>query len=130
MLALVLCPLPTFGLAAHLPAITVAGLALFCGIGLTIFNTLFETALQHHVPAKALSRVSAYDWFGSLACQPIGQATAGPLAAGFGTYPTLWVAGTTQLLLALTALAVPAIRRLPAGSNPQTPTPAPAHQES
>jgi hypothetical protein len=129
VLALALCPLPTLGLATHLPAIAVAGLALLCGIGLTVFNTLFETALQHQVPGKALSRVSAYEWFGSLACQPIGQATAGPLATGLGTYPTLWLAGITQLLLALTALAVPAIRRLPAGRVPQPPTPAPAHHE-
>ena len=32
----------------------------------------------------ALSRVSAYDWFGSLAFQPLGLAIAGPLAAGIG----------------------------------------------
>jgi predicted MFS family arabinose efflux permease len=128
VLALALCPLPTLGLAAHLPVIAVAGLAILCGVGLTVFNTLLETALQHHIPDKALSRVSAYDWFGSLACQPIGQAAAGPLAAGHGTYPILWSAGTTQLLLALVTLAVPAIRRLPAG-DPQTRTPAPAHHE-
>jgi len=107
----------------------VACLALLCGIGVTVFNTLLETALQHHIPGKALSRVSAYDWFGSLACQPIGQATAGPLAAGLGTYPTLWVAGAAQLLLALATLAVPAIRRLPA-SSPGTPAPASADQRS
>lgn len=119
VLALALCPLPTLGLATHLPAVAVAGLALCCGAGLTVFNTLWETALQHHVPSRALSRVSAYDSFGSLACQPIGQATAGPLAAGLGTYPTLWLAGATQLVLALATLAVPAIRRLPAtGKSP------------
>jgi predicted MFS family arabinose efflux permease len=129
-LALALCPLPALGLAAHLPVVAVAGLALLCGIGITVFNTLLETALQHHIPGKALSRVSAYDWFGSLACQPIGQASAGPLAAGLGTYPTLWVAGAAQLLLAFATLAVPAIRRLPAGSSPRTPAPASADQRS
>jgi hypothetical protein len=121
VLALALCPLPALGLAAHLPAIAVAGIAVLCGFGVTVFNTLLETALQHHVPAKALSRVSAYDWFGSLACQPIGQATAGPLAAGLGTYRILWMAGTAQLLLALVALTVPAIRRLSAGSPRREP---------
>jgi MFS family permease len=125
VLALALCPLPTLGLAAHLPAIAVAGLAVLCGIGITMFNTMLETALQHHVPDRSLSRVSAYDWFGSLACQPIGQATAGPLAAGLGTYPVLWLAGTAQLLAALVTLAVPAVRRLPAGGDRQKPTPAP-----
>jgi MFS family permease len=129
VLALALCPLPALGLAAQLPTTAVAGLALLCGIGVTVFNTLYETALQHHVPGRALSRVSAYDWFGSLACQPIGQATAGPLAAGLGTYRILWLAGTAQLLLALATLTVPAVRRLSAGA-PRTRPPAPVHQES
>lgn len=130
VLTLALCPLPALGLAAHLTAIAVAGLAVLCGVGITIFNTLLETALQHHVPDKALSRVSAYDWFGSLACQPIGQVSAGPLAAGLGTYPILWLAGTAQLLTALVTLAVPAVRRLPAGGNREEPAHAPARQES
>ena len=129
VLTLALCPLPVLGLAAHLPTVAVAGFALLCGVGITIFNTLFETALQHNVPDQALSRVSAYEWFGSVACQPIGQATAGPVAAGFGIYPTLWVTGIAQLLLALAALTSPAIRRLPASAGPRTPAPAPARQE-
>ncbi|GAB3962003.1 MFS transporter [Actinoallomurus acanthiterrae] len=127
VLALALCALPTVGLAAHLPVIAVAGLALLCGLGMTVFNTFMETALQHHVPAGALSRVSAYDWFGSFACQPIGQATAGPLAAGLGTYPALWLTGVLQFAAALGALTIPAIRRLPAGT-PDAPTP--VHQET
>jgi MFS transporter len=122
-LALTLCPLPVLGLAAHLPTAAVAGFALLSGIGMIIFNTLFETALQHNVPDQALSRVSAYDWFGSVACQPVGQAAAGPAAAGLGLHPTLWVTGIAQFLLALAALAVPAIRRLPAGTTLPTSAP-------
>ena len=33
-----------------------------------------EALPQRHVPPAALSRVSAYDWFGSLAFQPLGAA--------------------------------------------------------
>lgn len=128
MLALVLCPLPTLGLAVHLTAVAVAGLALLCGAGITLSNALWETALQHNVPREALSRVSAYDWFGGLACQPIGQVAVGPLSAGLGTYPALWLAGIAQLLVALGGLAVPAVWRLPAGSGGQAP--APVSQES
>jgi iron(III) transport system substrate-binding protein len=29
-------------------------------------NTLFETTLQRQIPPESLSRVSSYDWFGSL----------------------------------------------------------------
>ncbi|GAA4606856.1 MFS transporter [Actinoallomurus liliacearum] len=125
--ALALSSLSTLGLAAHLPVVPMAGLALLGGIGMTLFNTFMETSIQHHVPAKALSRVSAYDWFGSYACQPIGQATAGPLGAGLGIHPALWLAGTLQFLVALATLAVPAIRRLPAGAGNM---PTPAHSEA
>lgn len=128
-LALTLCPLPVLGLAAHLPTVAVAGFALLCGIGMTIFNTLFETALQHNVPDQALSRVSAYEWFGSMACQPVGQAAAGPVAAELGLHPTLWLTGTAQFLLALAALAVRPIRRLQAGAAPRTSVPTPARQD-
>jgi MFS family permease len=125
VLALALCPMPTMGLAAHLPVIPVAGLALLAGLGMTLFNTFMETAIQHHVPSSALSRVSAYDWFGSFACQPIGQATAGPLAAGLGTHPALWLAGVLQFLVTLGTLTVPAIRHLPAAGTPDAPAPPP-----
>ena len=33
-------------------------------------NTVWESALQRHIRPEALSRVSAYDWFGSFAFAP------------------------------------------------------------
>jgi hypothetical protein len=56
--------------------------------------------------------VSAYDWFGSLAFNPVGMAIWGPIAAVIGISPALWLA--TALLVASTAalLSVPAIRQL------------------
>jgi MFS family permease len=105
---------PTIGLAAHAPIAAVACLCLLAGAGTTVANTLEETALQQHVDRGALSRISAFELFGSLAAQPLGQAGAGPLAAALGTYPTLWVAGAGQLASILAILAFPAVRRLPA----------------
>ena len=71
---------PTALLAVGAPALVIA-----CGTFLAApehgVNSLWETALQRHVAPAALSRVSAYDWFGSLAFQPLGLAIAGPLAA-------------------------------------------------
>lgn len=112
--ALTLCALPTLGLALRLPLVPLCAVAFVGGIGLTIFNALWATTLQRHIPRDKLSRVSAYDNFGSLACQPLGQASAGPAATAIGLYPTLWLAGGVQLLFALITLAVPAIRTLPA----------------
>jgi hypothetical protein len=77
-----------------------------------IFNSLWETALQRHVPASSLSRVSAYDWFGSMAFAPIGLAIAGPVAASIGTSTTLWIACGAELAVAALAVATPSVRRL------------------
>ena len=49
----------------------------------------WESSLAYHVPPGALSRVSSYDWMGSLALTPIGYALAGPLAAVLGLRTTV-----------------------------------------
>ena len=74
--------LPIALLALHAPAVVIASGALLAGAGNMIFNSLWETALQQHIPPAALSRVSAYDWFGSLAFAPLGLVIAGPAAVG------------------------------------------------
>lgn len=94
-------PLPTAGIAA---ATAVAFGAL------TISNTLWLTALQEHVPREALSRVSAYDWMGSLVFMPIGYALAGPLSEAIGMDATLWTAGALLAGASLAILAFPSIR--------------------
>ena len=86
--------------------------ALLAGGANMIFNALWETSLQRHVPAASLSRVSAYDWFGSLAFQPIGLMLAGPAAAALGTSTTLWIAAGGSLAMAALAVATPSVRRL------------------
>jgi hypothetical protein len=108
-----LCALPALALASHQPVAAVAAITFLAGLGLTVFNTLWETSLQTPIPEASLSRVGAYDAFGSFACQPLGQAVAGPLAAGIGLYPTLWLAGGTQLAITALAFCLPAIRACP-----------------
>ena len=106
--------LPTALLAAHAPAVVVAAGAFLAGTGNMVFNALWETALQRHVPPAALSRVSAYDWFGSMAFAPVGLAVAGPLAGAFGTSATLWGAAAGSLTVAAVCIATPSIRSLEA----------------
>ena len=77
-------------------------------------NSVWESTLQRHIPAESLSRVSAYDWFGSLAFYPLGLAVWGPMAAAVGLGASLWLAFALQLATTLALLAVPDIRRLPA----------------
>jgi MFS family permease len=107
---------PTALLALRAPVALVAAGALLAGVGNMIFNALWETALQQHIPPAALSRVSAYDWFGSLAFQPVGLVIAEPLAAGIGVSATLWFAAGGSLLIALLTVATPSVRQLEAPS--------------
>jgi predicted MFS family arabinose efflux permease len=106
--------LPMALLALRAPVALIAVGALLAGAGNMTFNALWETSLQRHIPPAALSRVSAYDWFGSLAFQPIGLVLAGPAAAGVGISTTLWIAAAGVLLMAALAVATPSVRRLEA----------------
>jgi MFS family permease len=104
--------LPLILLALELPWETYLVGALISGFGNMLFNTLWETALQQHIPAASLSRVSAYDWFGSLLCQPIGLALAGIVAAGIGMSTTLWIAAAVDCVAVAAMLAAPSVRNL------------------
>jgi MFS family permease len=104
--------IPLVFLALELPWQTLVVASLLTGFGNMVFNTLWETALQQHIPPAALSRVSAYDWFGSLLCQPIGLAAAGAVAAGIGMSPTLWIAAAVMTTANVAMLAAPSVRHL------------------
>ena len=54
------------------------------GAGLALFDVWWQTALAQRIPPHALSRVSSYDWMGSLALLPLGYLLAGPLGEALG----------------------------------------------
>jgi hypothetical protein len=103
---------PIILLALQLPWQTFAAAALVAGFGEMFFNTLWETTLQQHIPPASLSRVSAYDWFGSLLWEPLGLALAGVAAAAIGMSATLWIAAAVDLAAVATMLAAPSVWRL------------------
>jgi MFS family permease len=78
-----------FALGAPLALVMVASFAT--GFGFSLLMIWWETALARHIPAGALSRVSAWDWMGSLALLPVGFLLAGPLASAFGARTVLGV---------------------------------------
>jgi len=121
---------PSILLALKLPWETLVVAELVTGFGNMLFNTLWETTLQQHIPPASLSRVSAYDWFGSLLCQPLGLALAGVVAAGIGMSRTLWIAGVVQLVEIAATLAAPSVRHLRRleGLQPGGPQPEPSPQ--
>ena len=103
---------PIILLALQLPWQTFVAAALVTGFGEMLFNTLWETTLQQHIPSASLSRVSAYDWFGSLLCEPLGLALAGVTAAAIGMSATLWIAAAIDLAAVAAMLAAPSVWRL------------------
>ena len=105
-------PLALLAAHAQTPALAVA--AFFCGFVVTLGNAIWESTLQRHIPPDQISRVSAYDWFGSLAFQPLGLAIWGPIAALIGIPAALWTAAGLLFVATLALLAVPAIRQLQA----------------
>lgn len=100
-----------FGLlAAHAPLPLIVAAALVDGASGPLFNTLWYTALQREVPANELSRVSSWDYLGSVGMLPAGQAISGPVGEAIGISTTLYLAGALFLVLLLAVLAVPAVR--------------------
>ncbi len=91
-------------LALLYPATTVAGL------GLGLFGVWWETALAQRIPGHLLSRVSAWDWMGTLALLPIGYLLTGPVAAAFGEQRVLLIGGLLGLV-AMTLGLLPASTR-------------------
>jgi len=74
----------------------------------------WETSLARHIPPHALSRVSAWDWMGSLALMPIGYAVVGPLSDALGVRWVLGVGSALGALAAIAALIPRSVRALPA----------------
>ena len=95
-------PIQTLAFATASPLAVVVVLSFGAGLGFTLFEVWWATALVRHIPPQALSRVSAYDWMGSLALLPLGFAIAGPLAGAVGARTVLAVgAGVALAVLAL-----------------------------
>jgi MFS family permease len=109
-------PLPLFFLAGRAPTILVTIAGFLAGGFITVFSVQWSTTLQREIPSDVLSRVSAYDWFGSLILLPIGMALAGPLATTIGITTTLVGSGGLMILLILAVLAVPSVTRLRAST--------------
>jgi MFS family permease len=108
--------LPLAFLAAAPPVPLIACGALLSGAGMALAISVWESTLQRHIPGESLSRVSSYDWFGSLAFYPLGLAVWGPVAAAIGVSVSLWLAFGLAVAMTLALLSVPDIRHLPAAA--------------
>ncbi len=99
-------------LAVPLPVLAIAVVSFAGGVGFAVGDTLWITALQRNVPAHALSRISSFDWLGSVALNPIGYALIGPIAATIGTSQALVIAAVLNITVCIGVILVPSVRSI------------------
>ncbi|MBO0511066.1 MFS transporter [Streptomyces beijiangensis] len=121
--------LPSAALALPASATGLTVVMFLTGISIEVFGVSWMTALHQEIPEEKFSRVSAYDWLGSLAMLPLATALAGPAENAFGRSAALWGSSGLVLLLTVAVLCVPAVRNLerrtPADSAPMEPAAGP-----
>lgn len=117
--------LPVVLLAVPATTAVIAAGALIGGSTVSLAEILYDTTAAQRIPPQAFARVSAYDWFGSLALEPIGLALVGLVAAGIGVSTTLWLGAAAMTVCQCCVILVPSVRRLEARIEPGAPVPPP-----
>jgi predicted MFS family arabinose efflux permease len=112
MLLALLWPASMGAFALGLPVAVLAATSLLAGVGVALFGIWWETALAQRVPPHVLSRVTAYDWMGSLALLPIGYVLAGPLGEQLGAVDVLAAGSALALAALLSSFLVTEVRSL------------------
>ena len=110
----------TILLAVGAPPVAVALAGALGGAGFSVFTALWQTAIQG-LPAGQLSRMSSYEWFGSLGMLPLGYAAAAVAASTIGAEAGLLAGAMILLLTTSSWVALSSIRhyRSPAAPEPQ-----------
>ncbi|MFF3652785.1 MFS transporter [Streptomyces sp. NPDC002181] len=104
--------LPSAGLAVPLPVWGLCTVMFVSGTAIEVFGVNWMTTMHQEIPEEKFSRVSAYDWFGSVSMLPLATALAGPAEAAFGRTSALWGCATLVVLGTAAVLFVPDVRRL------------------
>ncbi|MFD0166983.1 MFS transporter [Streptomyces decoyicus] len=111
--------LPSAALAVPLPAGGLTAVMFGTGIAVEVFAVTWMTALHQEIPEEKFSRVSSYDWLGSLAVVPLATALAGPVQDLIGRTAALWGCSALIALLTAAVLCVPEVRRLTRRTKPE-----------
>ncbi len=91
------------------------------GSAIEVFGVNWMTTMHQEIPEEKFSRVSAYDWFGSVSMLPLATAVAGPVESAFGRTSALWGCATLVVLVTTAVLAVPDVRHLTRKPSPPKP---------
>jgi MFS family permease len=102
------------------PLFLLLPLFVLMGFGLSMFDVSWDTTLAERIPPHALSRVSAFDYMGSLSLLPLGFIVAGPLGEAFGAVEVVVVGGLLTTVVQLLALATPGVWRLQNSPRPSS----------
>jgi MFS family permease len=94
------------------PTVLLYSATMASGVGLGLFGVWWETALAQRIPPHLLSRVSAWDWMGSLGLLPAGYLLSGPLARAWSGSAVLVGGGLIGMTAMATALLSGSARRL------------------
>jgi hypothetical protein len=108
--------LALLGAAAPVPVLCIAG--FIATAGLTSGDILWTTTFQQNVPEHLMSRLSSFDWLGSVALNPLGYALVGPLAGVLGVAETLYLAASVNAAVSIVVALSPSIRELRARDEP------------
>ncbi|THA78825.1 MFS transporter [Streptomyces sp. A0592] len=104
--------LPSAGLAVPLPVWGLCAVMFVSGAAIEVFGVNWMTTMHQEIPEEKFSRVSAYDWFGSVSMLPLATALAGPVESAFGRTEALWGCATLVVLVTALVLLVPDVRRM------------------
>lgn len=104
--------LPLIALGLHAGFAVLAGATFVAGFCAGVMSVAWDTTMQENIPGHLLSRMAAFDDFGSYAGIPVGELLAGPLGAAFGAPQVVLVGGILIAVAALSPLRSPAVRAL------------------
>ncbi|MDQ0778783.1 MFS family permease [Streptomyces aurantiacus] len=104
--------LPPAALAVPVSVGVLCAVMFVTGAAIEVFGVSWMTALHQEIPEDKLSRVSAYDWFGSIAMVPLATALAGPAESLFGRTAALWGCAVLVVVVTAAVLFVPDVRNL------------------
>jgi MFS family permease len=105
--------------ALGLPLWIVLPALVIGGTGVALFDVWWISALAERIPPHLLSRVSAYDWMGSLGLVPLGYLLAGPAGEWLGAQEVLFGGSLLATLCLALALLPRATRMLERGAAPE-----------
>jgi MFS family permease len=116
---------PTAAFLALLGAVPslwlLVAVGLVASLGVTCSDIFWQTTFQQRIPEHLLSRLSSFDWFGSVVFNPIGYALIAPLAGVIGIPAALEASAAVNGAVPVILCLVPSIRDMRADTADPAP---------